>query len=44
MEILSLPIFPEMTEAQVSYVTDSIREFYDVKKCPMSSEGRCETG
>ena len=27
-EILSLPMFPELTEAQILHVTDSIREFY----------------
>ena len=27
-KILSLPIFPEMTEAQVNYVTGKIRDFY----------------
>jgi dTDP-4-amino-4,6-dideoxygalactose transaminase len=27
-EILSLPMFPELTEEQISYVTDKIRSFY----------------
>lgn len=27
-QILSLPIFPEMTEAQISYVTQTIKAFY----------------
>lgn len=27
-EILSLPIYPELTEAQIKYVTDTIKEFY----------------
>jgi dTDP-4-amino-4,6-dideoxygalactose transaminase len=27
-EILSLPMFPELTEAQISHVTDSIKEFF----------------
>ncbi|MDZ4726905.1 MAG: DegT/DnrJ/EryC1/StrS family aminotransferase [Leptospira sp.] len=27
-EILSLPIFPEITEEQLAYVSDSIRDFY----------------
>lgn len=30
-EILSLPIYPEMSEEQVLYVADSIREFYTAK-------------
>ena len=28
-EILSLPMFPEMTEEQVDYVSESIKSFYD---------------
>ena len=28
-EILSLPMFPELTEQQISYVCDSIMEFFD---------------
>jgi len=28
-EILSLPMFPELTEEQIKYVTDSITEFYN---------------
>ena len=31
-EILSLPIFPEMTEDHVKYVSDSIMEFYNNEK------------
>jgi dTDP-4-amino-4,6-dideoxygalactose transaminase len=27
-EILSLPIFPELSSEQVNYVADSIKEFY----------------
>ena len=27
-EILSLPTFPELTEDQMDYVVDSIKEFY----------------
>ena len=27
-EILSLPMFPEMTQDEIKYVCDKIREFY----------------
>jgi dTDP-4-amino-4,6-dideoxygalactose transaminase len=30
-EILSLPMFPELTEIQIKYVADSIKEFYAAK-------------
>jgi dTDP-4-amino-4,6-dideoxygalactose transaminase len=30
--VLSLPIFPEITEAQMDYVTDTIREFFITKR------------
>jgi dTDP-4-amino-4,6-dideoxygalactose transaminase len=29
-EILSLPMYPELTDGQIAYVTDSIREFYRI--------------
>ncbi len=29
-EVLSLPIFPEMTDRQVGYVIDSVRDFYAI--------------
>ena len=28
-EILSLPMFPELNESQINYITDKIREFYN---------------
>ena len=28
-EILSIPMFPEMTDEQVNYVCDMIKSFYD---------------
>ena len=28
-EVLSLPVFPELTEAQLAYVAGSVREFFD---------------
>ncbi len=28
VETLSLPLYPELTEAQIQYVCDSIREFF----------------
>ncbi len=31
-KLLSLPIYPEMTEAQVEYVADSIKSFYTLSK------------
>lgn len=31
-EILSLPIFPELTEEQIGYIADSIKEFYKKDK------------
>jgi len=27
-QILSLPMYPELTDEQIAYATDSIREFY----------------
>jgi dTDP-4-amino-4,6-dideoxygalactose transaminase len=27
-EVISLPVYPEMTEEQQSYVIDTVREFY----------------
>jgi dTDP-4-amino-4,6-dideoxygalactose transaminase len=30
-ELLCLPVFPELTEEEVSYITGSIREFYEKK-------------
>ena len=28
-EILSLPMYPELTEEQIRYVADKVKEFYD---------------
>ncbi len=30
--VLSLPIFPELTEAEAKYVVESIKDFYDTRK------------
>jgi dTDP-4-amino-4,6-dideoxygalactose transaminase len=31
-QILSLPMYPELTDEQISYVADSIKEFYEVSR------------
>jgi dTDP-4-amino-4,6-dideoxygalactose transaminase len=32
VEVLALPVYPELTDEQISYVADSMREFYDSRR------------